>query len=479
MLLVDDTGHVVVANPVAQDLFGYAENELRSMKVEQLMPTRYREHHQHYREIYLSKPRKRTMGNGRNLVILNRDGQELMVDIGLSPITAENRLYVLVTLNAIDQRRQIKDALEASEERLQLAKQAANLGIFDFDFEHNIIHWDDRMREIWGNRNRSDETITQEHFLNAIHPKDLATYQAAFNKAIDPSGDGEFHTEIRVIGANNGTRWVATAGQVHFTEGHANRLLGMARDITPRKTLEEELKVQRAETETLFKQQIAIHTASAIAHELNQPLTAISAYSEVALRALERGTFNTSDVKRALEGCVEQAQRAGQSLHELVAFLQKGEIVTEKLNLNEIVMNALKIARNDGYSEFHLRLQLEPHLPAVLANRLHIQKALVNLLRNAVDAMRAEHLPTSTIVITVKTLLEKNMAMVTVQDNGPGVDQAIIQHIFEPFFTTKPTGIGMGLSISRALIEANGGQLWVDPDARKGAKFHFTLPFAS
>jgi two-component system, LuxR family, sensor kinase FixL len=102
----------------------------------------------------------------------------------------------------------------------------------------------------------------------------------------------------------------------------------------------------------------------------------------------------------------------------------------------------------------------------------------VNLFRNAVEAMRTTDAPTSTITTSVQTLAETNMAMVTVQDSGPGLDQAMAKRIFEPFFTTKTTGIGMGLAISRALVEANGGKLWVDPDARPGAKFHFTLPFA-
>lgn len=479
MLLVNDTGHVVLANPVAQNLLGYAESELINMTVEQLMPIRYREHHLNYRQTYLNDPRQRAMGKGRNLVLLNRAGQELAVDIRLSPIKINHQLYVLATLNSTNQLHQVEDALEASEERLQLAKQAANLGIFDFDFEHNTIHWDNRMQQIWENSDSSDGTITYEKFTHAIHPKDLAIYQTTFDKATDPSGDGEFHTEFRVIHPDGTICWVAMAGQVHFEEGHPSRLLGMARDITPRKTLEEELKIQRAETETLFKQQVAIHTASAIAHELNQPLTAISAYSEVALHVVENDQINNPEIKRALKGCVEQAQRAGQSLHELVDFLQKGEISTEKINLNKIVMDALRIARSDGYSEFHVQVHLEPHLPTVLANRLHIQKSLVNLLRNAVEAMRTANIAPSAITITVKTLQEKNMAMVTVQDNGPGVEQAIIQQIFEPFFTTKPTGIGMGLSISRTLIEANGGQLWLDPDTKEGAKFHFTLPFAS
>lgn len=478
ILLIDDSGRVVLTNSAAQHLFGYTDRELCGLEVEEFIPFHYREHYQRYREAYLSKPHKRAMANGRALTILNRDKQELKVDLRLSPLAALGRLYILITLNVTDRRHQAEVALQVSEERLWLAKQASGLGVFDFDLEYNVMHSDERMRELWGCR--SDEEMTYERYLCAIHAKDRATHQAAFDKAIDPAGDGIYQIEIRVTNPlDEIERWILIIGQVHFEIGRAIRLVGLVQDISKRKMLEKELQMQRAETEVLFKQQIAIHTASAIAHELNQPLTAISAYSEVALRAMESGAFNTNEVKRALEGCVKQSQHAGHRLHELVDFLQKGEIVTEKLNLNEVVMDALRIARNDGYSDFHQVLQLEPNLPAVLANRLHIQKTLVNLVRNAVESMRTANVSLSAITITVKTLKEKNLAMVSIVDTGPGIDQEIVRYIFDPFFTTKPTGIGMGLSISRALIEANGGQLWVDPDTKNGTKFHFTLPFAS
>ena len=103
----------------------------------------------------------------------------------------------------------------------------------------------------------------------------------------------------------------------------------------------------------------------------------------------------------------------------------------------------------------------------------------MNLLRNAVEAMRGAGLTSSEITVTVCTNKKMNMGHVMVQDSGPGISQDAIKRIFEPFFTTKPTGIGMGLAISRALIEANGGQLWFEPDTRTGAMFHFTLPFAA
>ena len=476
-LLVDASGRIVLANPSTQLLFGYSEDEICELTVEMLMPARYREQHRNYRAFFLNNPEKRTMGDGKALAALHRDGTEIMLDISLSPIKTQEQLYILIAFIMTDQRIKAEEALRASEERLRLAKQAAGLGIFDCDCKNKVIYWDEQMRRLWGQD--SDDSISYDKFLSVIHPEDRAARKAAYNRAIDPTGDGEYSAEFRVIHSTSGIEhWIATTGRVHFKAGYAKRLVGVARDVTEQKTLQKKLQEQRDETESLFKQQVAIRTVSAIAHELNQPLTAISAYSEVALHALSNKEMGATKLTRALEGCVAQAQRAGRSLHELLAFLQEGEINTTRLNLNNIIKEALSIAHNDGYGGFHQVLNLQQDLPAVQGNHTQVQKVLVNLFRNAVEAMRLANVPISTISISVQTLAETNMALVIVQDNGPGLDKNMVRHIFKPFFTTKPAGIGMGLSISRALIEANGGQLWLDPDAKAGAKFQFTLPFA-
>ncbi|MDZ4211901.1 MAG: ATP-binding protein, partial [Methylotenera sp.] len=325
---------------------------------------------------------------------------------------------------------------------------------------------------------KSNETTSYEDFVAAIHPEDRLVRQAVIERAMDPAGKGEYKAEYRVINAKDGVEhWVSTVGRIHFKDGHTNRLLGIAKDVTDQKILEQKLHGQRSEMDVLLNQQVASQTISAIAHELNQPLAAISAYSEVALNALS-GTSNPESLKRALEGCVAQAQRAGQSLHELISFLHKGELATEPFDLNDTVQNALILTQSYGYGGFYPILQLEPNMPNVLANKIQVQKVLVNLLRNAVEAMRGAGVPGAAITIRVQTNRDINMAHVTVADSGPGLNSEAAKRIFEPFFTTKPTGIGMGLSISRALAEANGGQLWIEPTTESGAIFHFTLPFA-
>lgn len=476
MLLVDNAGHVIQANSAALQLLEYSEKEICGLEVEALIPASFSNHHQH-RSAFFEKPEKRSMGNGKDLFALSKSGNELAVNIGLSPIKTQQQLFILITFYAADKRRNAEQALRTSEERLRIAKQAANLGVFDYDIQKNIVHWDERMCELWGET--TDRSIKYKKFISAIHVNDRAVIQAAMDRATDPSTNGTYLAEFRIITPNPAIeRWVATTGRMYFEDGRATRLIGVAQDVTELKKLEKNLQEQRAETESVFKQQVAAQTASAIAHELNQPLAAISAYSEVALHALNEHNQNPSTLRRALEGCVAQAQRAGTNLHELLAFLQAGELITERLDINDAVLDALNIARGDGYKEFVQKLRLDQNMPAVLANRIQVQKVLVNLLRNAVEAMRGAGLPNAAITITVRTNKDMNMAHITVRDSGSGLDTEIAKRVFEPFFTTKPTGIGMGLAISRALIEANGGQLWVEPNKKPGATFHFTLPFA-
>jgi PAS domain S-box-containing protein len=478
MLLVDEKGVVVVANIVAQQQLGYSAAEICGLAVEELMPARHRTHHHQLHEHYIRKPKKRSIGNGKQLLALKKNGTEFAVDIVLSPIKNGKKLHTLVTLYAKNQRRLAEESFETSEEHLQLAKEAAGLGVFNFDSNQNVLHWDEKMRELWGAESM-ESIVAHQRFITAIHPDDRAARQAALDAAINPSGNGQYHAEYRVVNpTNNNKRWVSAVGRMHFEDGIAMRLVGVARDITEQKLSEKKLLEHRTETESLSQQMVAAHTASAIAHELNQPLAAISAYSEVALHALQSCAGYPDNLKRALEGCVEQAQRAGSSLHELLAFLQKGDLITERFDLNEAVKEALNIARSSGYGEFYPMLELDRTLPEVLGNKVQVQKILVNLLRNAVEAMHITRLRSSAITISVRTNSEINMAHVTLQDNGPGLELEMAKHIFEPFFTTKPTGIGMGLAISRALIEANGGQLWLDPHNKTGAMFHFTLPFA-
>lgn len=277
--------------------------------------------------------------------------------------------------------------------------------------------------------------------------------------------------------AKDGTVWPVEVN-VTYRDVAGGRCFAFIRDISGRKRQEEMSRTQRSEMEFLVKRQVAAQTAAAFAHELNQPLEAISAYGYAALRMLYGGSGDSDKLLHAIEGSVKQAERAGKTLHELLNFLHHGEPVAEPMDINTLVTEAITIATVEGCSGFQQLVELEPALPPVLGNRIQLQKVLVNLICNGVEAMREAGVPDAAITIMVKTAAGRKMAQVTVRDNGPGLDEATLARIFTPFFTTKKRGIGLGLAISRSLVEANGGQLWVEPEAGPGATFHFTVPFA-
>ncbi len=249
-------------------------------------------------------------------------------------------------------------------------------------------------------------------------------------------------------------------------------------DITERKRSEAALQAMRAEMEQVTRFQVAGQTVSALAHELNQPLNAVTSYAEAALRLLRAGNPQPDKLVHAIESSAAQAQRAGSVVRELLAFVRQGEVQTEPVDINELVRGVLDRVDKDGYGGFHTQLELAPGLPHVRANRLQVEKVLANLIRNGVEAMHDAGIGTRSITLAVRTNADVGMAQVTVRDSGPGIDAETLHRIFDPFFTTKPGGLGMGLAISRAIIESHGGQLWVESEPGAGASFHLTLPFA-
>ncbi len=408
-----------------------------------------------------------------------KDGTDYLEAATISPVRQPDGqvTHYLAVKEDVTELKKTMTELRLSEERLRLAKNAAGLGIFDWNIVNGKGEWDARARELGGIG--PDEPISAAMLVEGIPPDDLPVIQASIDKAFDPSGSGEYHSEVRIHSRIDGrTRQVAANGQVFFEEARPVRIVGTLKDVTQQRRLEKEIKERRNEMENLVNQQVAAHTAAAIAHELNQPLVAVAAYSGAALRILQAGSKNPERLTHALKGAEEQAQRAGRTLHELLDFLHKGEAPTEAVELASVVRDALAIVEESGNGKFQAIVEIEPDLPAVLANRLQLQKVLVNLLHNGVEAMCGAGVAEAVITIKARATPAGNMAQVTVQDNGPGLDSETEHRVFDSFFTTKADGVGLGLAISRALIEAHGGKLWADSKAGRGATFHFVLPFA-
>lgn len=412
--------------------------------------------------------------------LLNRrkDGSLYWESVIISPIRDDKgRITHFAGIkDDITERKRNEDALREREAALREAQRLAGIGNWRWDVHRDTSTWSDELYRIFGH----DPALPPADFTSVAHyfaPESWQRLSAAVHAA---TAEGvPYKLDVELVRSDGSRRWALARGEpVRDASGRIVALRGTMQDITERHQSEVELRALRAEMEQLLTLHVASQTAAAIAHELNQPLNAITTYTEAAKRLLRAGNPQPDRLLHALEGSARQAQRAGAVMRELLGFLHKGETVSEAVDLNKAVRRALAIVESNGRGGFQSVVELAPQLRPVWANRLQLEKVLVNLISNAVDAMRQAGVARQRITVGLGTAADEDMAHVTVSDVGPGLDEHTARRVFEPFFSTKPKGLGLGLAISRSLVEAHGGRLWVETTPGAGASFHFTLPFA-
>jgi two-component system sensor kinase FixL len=257
--------------------------------------------------------------------------------------------------------------------------------------------------------------------------------------------------------------------------GPSRVFTGFVRDLTERQ--ENEARLQQLQSEVVHISRLSAmgEMASALAHELNQPLSAIANYLNGARKLIGRGPESEAKVSEAVEKAADQALRAGDIIRRLRDFLARGEGERSVESLAKLVHEACGLALVGAKeSGIQVNYQIDPHLDRVIVDRVQIQQVIVNLVRNAMDAMQEQ----ASGRLDVITSVESDMAMVSVADTGPGVDPQAAARLFQPFVTTKTNGMGVGLSICRTIIEAHGGRIWTEPNPGGGAIFRFTAPLA-
>jgi two-component system, LuxR family, sensor kinase FixL len=295
---------------------------------------------------------------------------------------------------------------------------------------------------------------------------------------IDPPANGHIIGIGRIV---TGQRKDRTTFPMHLSIGEMQSgkdpyFTGFVRDLTEHQQAQARLQQLQSELVHVSRLTAMGEMASALAHELNQPLAAISNCMKGSRRLLTASTDpNIAKIENALDRAAEQAIRAGQIIRRLRDFVARGESEKRVESLSKLIEEAGALGLTGAREQaVQLRFNLDPRHDQVMVDRVQIQQVLVNLFRNALEAMA--HSSRRELTVS-NTSVADDMFEMAVSDTGSGEDVA--QSLFQTFFTTKETGTGVGLSISRSIIEAHGGRMWAETNAAGGATFRFTLPAAS
>jgi len=364
-------------------------------------------------------------------------------------------------------------ALRESEERMRVAAEAINLGIWE---------WDLTKDEIWATNARralvgwpASGKIDWNDFLSSLHPDDRDRVRQTVDDAI--RGGEDFDSEYRLILPDGIVRWMSMRGSVHFDDdGKPARLLGISIDITARKQAELDAQRDRAELSHLSRVALMGEMSASIAHELNQPLAGILSNAAAGQRFIDRGDVDQREIRELLGDIIADSRRASDVVRGIRGMVKKEQLERRSVDLNEVVMDALRIASGDAVlRSCQLETSLDANLPAIDGDPIQLQQVLLNLVINAFDAMQ-DTIPSRRKVLIATQSNGDGTVRTTVRDHGIGISEEMRERLFDPFFSTKGEGLGMGLAIVRSIVEAHGGTITAENADDGGARFQFILP---
>ncbi|HEY2171991.1 MAG TPA: PAS domain S-box protein [Candidatus Angelobacter sp.] len=378
-----------------------------------------------------------------------------------------------VTLD-VTERRQTAEELRRSEERFRLLIESiADYAIFSLDPAGFVTSWNSGAERIKGYR---AQEIIGQHFSCFYTDDDLrkAAPAAALRKA---AAEGRFEDEGWRL-RKGGSRFRANAilTSLHDQQGELIGFAKVTRDLTESRRAEEAVQAAHAELARVARATTLGELTASITHEINQPLAAIVNNANASRRILASATPDLEEVRQAVTEIAEAGTRTGEIVSRVRGLLKKSAPERRPLDINQVIREVLALIPNQLEKQYvSLEVELMPTPPPVLGDRVQLQQVLLNLIMNGIEAMNV--IFDRPRVLMIRSDARESELLVMVKDSGSGLDPRHLPHIFDTFFTTKKNGMGMGLSISRSIIDAHSGRLWASSDrAAQGTAFHFSLP---
>ncbi len=468
IFVIDIEGVIGAANPAAGALLATEEASLIGRRIDDFLDDPA--------VAALLRPGAVTRVVGAREITMRRaDGHRFPAEIVLRDVPRDDGPRLVVIAHDISARRAAHNTLIAREELLRAIIATAPEAVIVIDAEGAIISFSAAAERIFGHPaaamlGRNVRMLMPEPYRGQ-HDSYLAHYRETGEKRI--IGIGRV-----VVGQRADGSTFPIELQIGEVEAGGRRLFaGFVRDLTEQQ--ETERRLQDLHGKLLHTSRLSTlgRMASTLAHEINQPLTAIANYVQAGRQLLASGRAELlPKVSDALARAGEQAARAGAIIQRLRSFVTRGESEKRPEDLNALVEEAATLALV-GAREYGIRVTfaLAPDLAPVLADRVQVQQVVLNLVRNAVEVLQ----PCPRREITVTTAARGDFAEITIADSGPGIAPEVSAQIFSPFVSTKPDGMGLGLSICREIVESHGGRIDVSSAPESGTAFRFTLPFAA
>ncbi len=398
-----------------------------------------------------------------------KDGSTFPVEVSIKQVRLD-RVYRVSVVRDITERKRAEAELRESEARFRLVADSAPVMIWMSGTDKLCTYFNKPWLYFTG---RSIDRELGNGWAEGVDAEDLQKCLDTYIQSFDRRE--AFKMEYRLRRHDGEFRWVLDIGVPRFNpDGSFAGYIGSCIDVTEQRRAQEQLHQAQEDLARVTRMVSMGQLAAAIAHEVNQPLTAIVINGQFCLRRLDGTTSNPDELRAAIRGIVNDGTRASAVISRIRGLLTKEAPNRTELDINQIIQDVTILLRNEfTRNRVSLRTELASDLPRVPGDPVQLQQVLINLIMNAIEATSSS--TNGRRKILIRSAKNPDGVLVQVQDSGPGIEPGLANRIFEPFFTTKAKGIGMGLSISHSIIESHGGRLGIVPSSA-GALFEFTLP---
>ncbi len=475
IVIISEQGLVRLYNRGCERLFGYAAADVIGQNVKMLMPEPYQGEHDGYLAHYRETGERRIIGIGRHVRGRRADGSVFPMYLSVGEFVQDDgeRLFVGIVRDTTEQHA-FEETLREQAERLRSILETVPDAIIVIDDNGLIESFSPAAERLFGWK--AAEVIGQN--VNILMPSPYHAQHDGYLARYRRTG------ERRIIGIGRvvvGQRRDGSTFPMELAVGEMNRpsgrfFTGFVRDLSERQEADKRLQELQSELLHVARLSDMGQMASALAHELNQPLTAVVNWAQAARRLLQTQNSVSPKALEFLDNTISQANRAGQIIRRLRNFIERGETDRQAEDINKVVEEAAALALV-GAKEIGVRVlfRFTAGLPQLMIDKVQVQQVVMNLVRNAIEAMSSA--PRRELVIS--TALDEGMIEVSVADTGPGLAPEVAAQLFQPFVTTKEKGMGLGLSISRSIIDNLGGRLKATPNPDGGVIFCFGVPVES